>query len=71
MTYSKEIKRLYSQLLGNSLKTKMNELGIYNNQIASDTSEDDFDFISESAVGEILKEEEISLKRALKLFHQH
>ena len=55
MTYSKEIKRLYSQLLGKSLKTRMNEMGIYNNQIASDNSEDDFDFISESAVGEILK----------------
>lgn len=68
MTYSKEIKRLYSQLLGKSLKTKMNELGIYNNQIASDNSEDDFDFISESAVGEILKGRRNLTKKSFEAF---
>ena len=60
MTYSKEIKRLYSQLLGKSLKTKMNELGIYNNQIAS--------FISESAVGEILKGRRNLTKKSFEAF---
>ena len=68
MTYSKEIKKLYSQLLGKSLKTKMNELGIYNNQIASDNSEDDFDFISESAIGEILKGRRNLTKKSFEAF---
>ena len=68
MTYSKEIKKIYSQLLGKSLKTKMNELGIYNNQIASDNSEDDFNFISESAVGEILKGRRNLTKKSFETF---
>ena len=55
MTYSKEIKRLYSQLLGKSLKTKMNELGIYNNQIAYYNSDNKLIFIAESSVGQIIK----------------
>ena len=55
MTYSKEIKKLYSQLLGKSLKTKMNELGIYNNQIAYYNSDNKLVFIAESSVGQIIK----------------
>ena len=55
MTYSKEIKRLYSQLLGKSLKTRMNEMGIYNNQIAYYNSDNKLDFIAESSVGQIIK----------------
>lgn len=54
--------------MGKSLKTKMNELGIYNNQIASDNSEDDFDFISESAVGEILKGRRNLTKKSFEAF---
>ena len=55
MTYSKEIKRLYSQLLGKSLKTRMNEMGIYNNQIAYYSSDNKLVFIAESSVGQIIK----------------
>ena len=55
MTYSKEIKKLYSQLLGKSLKIKMNELGIYNNQIAYYNSDNKLVFIAESSVGKIIK----------------
>ena len=55
MTYSKEIKRLYSQLLGKSLKTRMNEMGIYNNQIAYYNSDNKLVFIAESSVGQIIK----------------
>lgn len=55
MTYSKEIKKLYSQLLGKSLKIKMNELGIYNNQIAYYNSDNKLVFIAESSVGQIIK----------------
>ena len=55
MTYSKEIKKIYSQLLGKSLKTKMNELGIYNNQIAYYNSDNKLIFIAESSVGQIIK----------------
>lgn len=55
MTYSKEIKRLYSQLLGKSLKTRMNEIGIYNNQIAYYNSDNKLVFIAESSVGQIIK----------------
>ena len=55
MTYSKEIKKLYSQLLGKSLKIKMNELGIYNNQIADYNSDNKLVFIAESSVGQIIK----------------
>ena len=55
MTYSKEIKRLYSQLLGKSLKTRMNEMGIYNNQIAYFSSDNKLVFIAESSVGQIIK----------------
>lgn len=55
MTYSKEIKKLYSQLLGKSLKIKMNELGIYNNQIAYYSSDNKLVFIAESSVGQIIK----------------
>lgn len=55
MTYSKEIKRLYSQLLGKSLKTRMNEMGIYNNQIAYYNSDNKLIFIAESSVGQIIK----------------
>ena len=55
MTYSKEIKKLYSQLLGKSIKIKMNELGIYNNQIAYYNSDNKLVFIAESSVGQIIK----------------
>lgn len=55
MTYSKEIKKIYSQLFGKSLKTKMNELGIYNNQIAYYNSDNKLIFIAESSVGQIIK----------------
>lgn len=55
MTYSKEIKRLYSQLLGKSLKTRMNEMRIYNNQIAYYSSDNKLVFIAESSVGQIIK----------------
>ena len=55
MTYSKEIKRLYSQLLGKSLKTRMNEMGIYNNQIAYYNSDNKLVFIADSSVGQIIK----------------
>ena len=55
MTYSKEIKRLYSQLLGKSLKTRMNEMGIYNNQIAYYNSDNKLVFFAESSVGQIIK----------------
>ena len=55
MTYSKEIKKLYSQLLGKSLKTRMNEMGIYNNQIAYYNSDNKLVFIAESSVGQIIK----------------
>ena len=55
MTYSKEIKRLYSQLLGKSLKTRMNEMGIYNNQIAYYNSDNKLVSIAESSVGQIIK----------------
>ena len=55
MTYSKEIKKIYSQLLGKSLKTKMNELGNYNNQIAYYNSDNKLIFIAESSVGQIIK----------------
>lgn len=55
MTYLKEIKRLYSQLLGKSLKTRMNEMGIYNNQIAYYNSDNKLVFIAESSVGQIIK----------------
>ena len=55
MTYSKEIKKLYSQLLGKSLKIKMNELGIYNNQLAYYNSDNKLVFIAESSVGQIIK----------------
>ena len=55
MTYSKEIKKIYSQLLGKSIKTKMNELGIYNNQIAYYNSDNKLVFIAESSVGQIIK----------------
>lgn len=55
MTYSKKIKRLYSQLLGKSLKTRMNEMGIYNNQIAYYNSDNKLVFIAESSVGQIIK----------------
>lgn len=55
MTYSKEIKRLYSQFLGKSLKTRMNEMGIYNNQIAYYSSDNKLVFIAESSVGQIIK----------------
>ena len=55
MTYSKEIKRLYSQLLGKSLKTRMNEMGIYNNQIAYYNSDNKLIFIAESSVCQIIK----------------
>ena len=55
MTYSKEIKRLYSQLLGKSLKTRMNEMGIYNNQIAYYNTDNKLVFIAESSVGQIIK----------------
>ena len=51
----KEIKRLYSQLLGKSLKTRMNEMGIYNNQIAYYNSDNKLVFIAESSVGQIIK----------------
>ena len=55
MTYSKEIKRLYSQLLGKSLKTRMNEMRIYNNKIAYYSSDNKLVFIAESSVGQIIK----------------
>lgn len=55
MTYSKVIIKLYTKLLGQSIKERMAILNVFQNQIAYDYSADDINFISETTVSQIIK----------------
>ena len=55
MTYKKIMTKLYCKLLGESIHKRLKELQILQNQIGFETPEGEFELLSETTVGQIIK----------------
>ncbi|MCP9016453.1 hypothetical protein NML69_00445 [Streptococcus sp. CF8-6] len=55
MTYKKIMTKLYCKLLGESVHMRLKELQILQNQIGFETPDGEFELISETTVGQIIK----------------
>lgn len=55
MTYKKIMTKLYCKLLGESIHMRLKELQILQNQIGFETPDGEFELLSETTVGQIIK----------------